>query len=463
MAIDTPTLQYMEMLPKWLRIAALMGGTDAMRAAGTRYLPRFKAECDDDYQRRLEMATLYPALSETVSNMTGRVFSRPIDSSEVASALQSDLVNIDLQGNALSQFAAQWFTQALAYGMSHVLVDSPVINTASNRRDGVVSLADYQRSGARPYVRIIEPQQVIGWRVERVNNVDTLTRVRIRETDIRTDDDYNQQAVERVRVITPSDYQVWKHSRDSGWAIVEEGDNQAGVIPLVTLYTGRTGILRADPPLDDLAHLNIKHWQEQSDQDQSVGFARIRMMFTFGADPDQVIQIAPDMATNMPQDAKAEIIQGSSESVKVGADALASLEGQMKEAGAKLLKKDQGKVTSALQARTDAIVEQSALGRMAQDLEDAIDKALSMMAMYRGSPDAGNVSVNDDFNQFDDDQVDDLQKLVMMGSLSEQSAFEEAQRRGIVSRERDWETEQERIGSETPAVTSGLGRKFGEL
>ena len=71
-------------------IAALIGGESAMRAAGQTYLPQNARESDDDYKRRLQTSVLFPALSETLSQMVGRVFFKPIQTEQVASSLQSN-------------------------------------------------------------------------------------------------------------------------------------------------------------------------------------------------------------------------------------------------------------------------------------------------------------------------------------------------------------------------------------
>jgi hypothetical protein len=47
-------------------------------------------------------------------------------------------------------------------------------------------------------------------------------------------------------------------------------------ITLVTLYTKRTGFMCGSPPLLNMALLNIKHWQSQSEQDNILHVAGCR-------------------------------------------------------------------------------------------------------------------------------------------------------------------------------------------
>lgn len=434
------------------RIDALMGGTDSMRKAGETYLPRFEMECAEDYEKRLACATLYPAYSETVKNMTGRVFYRPINRDEVASNLQADIEDIDLQGNDLDVFAADWFQNGLAYGLCHTLVDYPKTAGLSSRADGTLTERDVKQANIRPYARLVMPHDVIGWIVERVNNVDTLVQVRIRELAMVRDGAYGVNEVERVRVLEPGRYELWEkphsnQSRKSDWVLIDEGVNSLSSIPLVTFYTGRTGILTAKPPLLELANMNIKHWQEQSDQDASVRFARVRIVYATGLESDTKLSASAESIICLPPGGSIDVVQGSAESVKVGADSLTKLEEQMRESGARLLAKKSQSTKTVAQARSDAIIEQSALGAMAQQLEDAIDQVLQLMAEYRGTDSGGHADVNDDFDALDDQSMsaESIIKLVMAGVISEATAFNECKRRGLISNELEWAEEQERI------------------
>ena len=434
------------------RIDALMGGTDSMRKAGENLLPRFEMECTEDYEKRLACATLYPAYSETVKNMTGRVFYRPINRDEVAANLQADIEDIDLQGNDLDVFAADWFQNGLAYGLCHALVDYPKTAGLSSRADGTLTERDVKQANIRPYARLVMPHDVIGWIVERVNNVDKLVQVRIREVAMARDGAYGVTEVERVRVLEPGRYELWEklasnQSRKSDWVLIDEGVNSLSSIPLVTFYTGRTGMLTAKPPLLELANMNIKHWQEQSDQDASVRFARVRIVYATGLEGDTKLSASAESIICLPPGGSIDVVQGSAESVKVGADSLTKLEEQMRESGARLLAKKSQSTKTVAQARSDAIIEQSALGAMAQQLEDAIDQVLQLMAEYRGTDSGGHVDVNDDFDALDDQSMsaESIIKLVVAGVISEATAFNECKRRGLISNELEWAEEQERI------------------
>ena len=111
----------------WPLIDALLGGTRDMRAAGKSYLPQWPAEDNQSYATRLATATLFPAYERTVSVLTGKPFSKPIEIGEdIPPRMQEWLEDADMQGRNLHAFAADLVYEALAYGLAGILVDYPI-------------------------------------------------------------------------------------------------------------------------------------------------------------------------------------------------------------------------------------------------------------------------------------------------------------------------------------------------
>jgi|tagenome__1003787_1003787.scaffolds.fasta_scaffold20914429_2 hypothetical protein len=77
-SVATPSADYDEHFQRLDLQRTLMGGTRAMRRAGTRYLPQEQAEENAAYAARLARSTLFNAYRKTVEKMTGKVFAKPI-------------------------------------------------------------------------------------------------------------------------------------------------------------------------------------------------------------------------------------------------------------------------------------------------------------------------------------------------------------------------------------------------
>src|SRR6202140_2023561 len=234
----------------WDKVTTLLGGTKAMRDAATKYLPKWANESPNDYDYRLRTSALFNAFGHTVAGLGGKPFTRQLSwSKEMPPDIVAWFPNIDLTGRSLHVFAQEIFTTALAYGLTHVLVDYP-------RMDGVVSLAQEKAMNARPYLIHVQPETILGWRSDKVNGIEVLTQLRILERAEEPDGPFATKSVEQVRVLQPG---KWAASRlkkaDSPgtlvqqWELHDQGTTSFPTIPLLTFYTNRTGFMTAESPL----------------------------------------------------------------------------------------------------------------------------------------------------------------------------------------------------------------------
>lgn len=66
----------------------------------------------------------------------------------------------------------------------------------------VKTKADEKATGARPYVTMLNPRQVIGWKSKMVGGKVQLTALRIKEVVVEDGDDFGQTKVEQIRLLT---------------------------------------------------------------------------------------------------------------------------------------------------------------------------------------------------------------------------------------------------------------------
>ncbi|WKN20823.1 DUF4055 domain-containing protein [Azotobacter vinelandii] len=429
----------------WAVVAPLMGGTKAMRAAGKLLLPQYPAEDDDTYKTRLSLSTLLPAYAETVSNMTSRVFSEPLQlGDDVLPAIAELCTDVDRAGNDLNSWAVEWFKTGLSHGLCHALVDYPPTENLRTRADEIAA-------GVRPYAVLIKPEQVLGWRSEGGQ----LTQVRYIESLEEPDGEFGVACVQQIRVLELGAWRIYRRLDNGGaWTLHDEGTNSLSRIPWVTFYTGRTGLMTAKPPLLELAHLNVKHWQSQSDQDNLLHVARVPLLFIFTNDEQFQLVISAGSATRMPEGGDAKYVEHTGAAIEAGRQSLQDLIDEMRIAGAKLLQRDKQQTKTAAQANEEAAQELSPLARMANHFADSVANVLQLMAEYRGEANSGSVEMRGNFDQdwAPEISVPQLLQMANSGKLSDETLFAEMQRRRIISDEYDWATERERIASQGPDV-----------
>lgn len=431
----------------WAVVAPLMGGTKAMRAAGRPLLPQYPAEENDTYTQRLALSTLLPAYAETINNMTSRAFAEPLQlGDDVPPAIAELCADVDRAGSDLNNWAVEWFRAGLSHGLCHALVDYP-------QTDGLRTRADEIAAGVRPYAVLIKPEQVLGWRSEGGR----LTQVRYLESIDEQDGDFGVETIAQVRVLEPGLWRTYRRADNGGaWVLHAEGATSLNRIPWVTFYTGRTGVMTARPPLLELAQLNVKHWQSQSDQDNLLHVARVPLLFVFTNDDQFKLTISSGQATRMPADGNARYVEHTGAAIEAGRQSLQDLLADMRMAGAKLLVADKQQTKTATQAAEDAAQELSPLARMAAQFGDAMAQMLQLFADYLRLPDGGRVEMRGNFDADYAPEVSLPQLLQMAnaGKISDETLFSEFQRRGVISDEYSWADERERLENQGPALGS---------
>jgi hypothetical protein len=428
----------------WDIVAPLMGGTSAMRAAGKALLPQFPAEQDDTYKERLALSTLLPVYAETVNNMTSRVFAEPLQLGEdVSDDIKTLCSDIDLAGNDLNSWSVDLFRNGLSHGLCHALIDyQPTRDTEGNPL--YKTRAEEIAAGVRPYAVIVKPDQVLGWRFV----AGRLMQIRYMESVEVPDGEFGTASIQQVRVLEPGVWRTYRKPDKSGaWEIHGQGTTSLSYIPWVTFYTGRTGALTAKPPLLELAYLNVKHWQSQSDQDNLLHVARVPLLFVFTSDEQFKLAISSGSATRMPKDGNAKYVEHTGAAIEAGRTSLQDLIDEMRMAGAKLLQRDKQQVKTAAQANEEAAQELSPLARLAGQFSDCIAQILQIFADYRGASEGGHVEMRGNFDSDFAPEVS-LPSLISMataGKISDETLYSEMQRRGVISDELDWTKELARI------------------
>lgn len=421
----------------------LMGGTPAMRAKGTTYLPQEPREENDGYQKRLSRSVLFNAFKRAVQGLTGRVFSKPLVVGEdVPSTLDYLVQNADQQGSHLNVFAKRVFENGLAFGLCHVLVEMPKAMPGAN-------LQAEREAGIKPYLVAVPASQLIGWRFEGSR----LVQIRIRQNIERADGDYGVKTVQQVRVIEPLRYAVHEMNDKQEWFIVEEGATSFAEVPLATFYAARTGLMLAEPPLEDLAFLNLTHWQSSSDQRNILHVARVPLLFGKNL-ADSEITIAPDNLIKGPAESDLKYVEHSGNAIKAGEDDLASLEEKMRLLSMEPLLPRTGSQTATARVM-DSIENTSQLQAMSIALSDCLQNAFLHAAKAIGEKQGGTITANTDLAVSVRDGTD-LQTLLqarLAGEISRDTLWAEMKRRNVLVDAFDAEVEAERLADEPIAPT----------
>lgn len=436
------------MASQWPIADALLGGTAAMRAAGEAFLPKWPNEERESYDARLKTATLFPAFRRTIGVMAGKPFSKQLTlGDDVPKIIREYCENIDLEGHNLHAFGCNILQEVLGYGLCGVLVDYP---RDSNAR----TLADEKAVGARPYMVFIRHAQILGWQTERINGVLTITQLRLAEIGEEADGPYGVECIKRVRVMEPGKWELWQENDKHEYVLIEGGVTTLKAIPFVPFYGVRKGFMVGESPLIDLAYLNVKHWQSQSDQDTIMHVSRVPILTVIGADQDTKVTVGASSAVALPIGASMMFVEHTGAAIAAGEKSLEALEAQMIQTGAELLVQKPDGAKTATQANNDAEANKSDLQRITESFEDSLDQALQFVAMWVGQPEGGHVSLFKDFavGSLTDASAQLIVTMQQGGLISKETAIREQQRRGTLAPDLVPADELDAVSAEGPAL-----------
>jgi len=444
------SLDVIAMMSDWSIMAAVTRGTNYIRDLSETYLPQEPREDDDAYQTRVDRSVLSPYTSRLIETAAGAILRKPIHVE--GDAYWLDLIqNIDGLGSNINEYARRALVSSLTYGHSAILVDYPAAT-------GALNLAEERAMGRRPYFVHIDAPQIWGWRKESGTN--RLLQVRIHDYDVRPLNDFGEEQIEQMRVIYPGRYDLYTLGQEVV-EFTESGGYSLNEIPLVPIYSNRRGLLISQPPLLDIANLNITHYQRQADLIHALHIAAMPTLVLEGWDDTTgSATMGVNYAIAMQPGNKAYYVQADATSFDAQMAELQSLESQMSTLGVTKLFGQKFVAESAEAKRIDQAQSNSVLSIISQELESALNQAFTFAAQYVGlEPPEITIDRDFDYYRLIGQDVSVLAQLNQMGKISDAMLLEVLRRGEILPDNINIEDEIEAAGkaattlTETPEIT----------
>ena len=437
-------LDVIAMMSDWGVMAAVTRGTNYIRDLAETYLPQEPREDDDAYTTRVDRSVLSPYTSRLIETAAGAILRKPIHIEGDPYWLEL-AENIDGLGSNINEYARRALVSSLTYGHSAILVDYPSAAAALN-------LAEERAMGRRPYFVHVDAPQIWGWRKEPGTN--RLLQVRIHDYDVRPLNEFGEEQIEQMRVIYPGRYDLYT----LGQEIVEfseTGDYSLPEIPLVPIYSNRRGLLVSQPPLLDIANLNITHYQRQADLIHALHIAAMPTLVLEGWDDTTgSATMGVNYAIAMQPGNKAYYVQADATSFDAQMNELQSLEQQMSTLGVTKLFGQKFVAESAEAKRIDQAQSNSVLSIISQELESALNQAFAFAAQYVGmeSPEV-TIDRDFDFYRLIGQDVSVLTQLNQLGKISDSMLLEILRRGEILPDNINIEDEKEAAGKPALELT----------
>ena len=405
--VESPNTAYINMEPHWLLIEALLQGTYCIRKGHRKYLPQEPRELDEAYDNRLLRSTLAPYYVRLERMLAGMLTRKPVRLEDVSDVVTEQLFDVDLQGNDLNVWTYETARKCIRYGHVGVLVDAPKAG-----------------DNGRPYWTQYTPRDILGWRSEIANGSQQLTMVRLMEKITVPDGLYGEKQVEQVRVLTPGAFEIHQKDDKGEFRLVDEGTTSLSEIPFAVAYSNRVGVLESRPPLADIAELNLKAYQVQSDLDNQLHISAVPMLAIYGFPQSaEEISAGPGEAMALPETARAEYIEPSGNSYNAQFQRLEQIAQQINELGLAAVLGQKLSAETAEAKRIDRSQGDSTMMVIAQQMQDLIDNCLTFHAQYMQQAQVGSSFINRDFlsSRLDPMDIQALLQLYNAGTITQET------------------------------------------
>ena len=388
----------------WGLIEDLIEGTSKIRGKARIYLKQEPREEDESYDVRLSRSVCPPYYVRMERMLAGMLTRKPVRLTDVPEIIEEQLFDTDLEGNNLTNFIYNISRLCIRYGHVGVLVDAPA-------------------EGGRPYWIPYTPRDIIGWRTEIDNGLRKLTQLRLTERVVRPKGLYGEETVEQIRVLEPGTFQLFQRNNKGDFKKVNEGTTSLDFIPFSVAYSNKVGIYESRPPLEDIAELNIKSYQIQSDYDNQLHISAVPMLAFFGFPAAaEEVSAGPSEALSLPEGSSASYIEPNGNSFNAQRERIDKLEYQINELGLAAILGQKMSAETATSKRIDRSQGDSTMMVLSQQIQDLIDNCLKFHAAFEKQSVAGTSFVNRDFvdTSLEPQQIDDLLKIYAQGIIDQE-------------------------------------------
>jgi len=426
--INDPNAIWFQQEPHWMLIEDLLGGTYQMRKRHRRYLPQEPREIDESYDNRLARSVCPPFYLRLERMLAGMLTRKPVRLNDTADSIREHLFDVDLQGNDLNVWTYETTRKMVRYGHVGVLVDAPKNNT-----------------GGRPYWVTYTPRDILGFRTEIIEGEVKFTQLRLMEKVAIPDGLYGEKIVDQIRFLIRGGFEIYQKGKNNKFVKVDEGKTSLPEIPFSVAYANRLNLLESRPPMADIAELNLKAYQIQSDLDNQLHISAVPMLAFYGFPQNsEEVSAGPGEAIAFPADGRAEYIEPAGRSYDAQFKRLEVLSTQINELGLAAVLGQKLSAETAEAKRIDRSQGDSTMMVVAQQMQDMIDNCLQFHGQYLNA-EAGSCFVNRDFlsQRLEPQEIQALLQLYTSGSITQETLLKQLHEGEVLGDEFDVEEEVE--------------------
>lgn len=388
MPVDSRHIDYEKALDRIRTTRDACDGQEAIKRGMTRYLPDFTPADDVRYDKYLQRAYYLNIVGRTKLALIGAIFRRPIKV-KLPTAIEYLEENADGQGQSLQQIAKLACDEILETGRFGLLVDHPEAPEGA-------TLADVRLLDLKATVVGYQFENIINWDCEVINGKETLKLVVLTEVEKVYKDKFSWSEEVRYRVLSLEDGYYVQEVYDARGELVSRYEPMMGGVRMthIPFYLCGAEDNRAtvdQPPLFDLAVVNIAHYRNCADYEEGTHLhGQPTLVIDTGDTGAQEFESLNPNGIMVGSRRGIALQRGSASLLQASAngsafEAMSHKEAQMVSIGARLINQ-RGVNQTAESARIAASSEASVLNSIVGNVSEALEAACEDVAGFMGAP-----------------------------------------------------------------------------
>ena len=405
--------------PLLVKVADVYSGNKNIKRKGIQYLSKHTNETQEKYDERLKYATFFPHFRQSISKLENMIFRKGIKINK-NEKYQTLLENFDGEGSKLENLMKLAAKKALLDGMTFLWIDAPSF-------EGVITEKNKEEIDYMPFCKLIDRIDVINIKTKVVNGRTILSKLVIEQKYEDEGDGFEPEIYDITIVLEIGKGTIYKEGE-----IISEWTNELSYIPIIPIYSSKTGYLEADIPFLDLADMNIKHYNAESNLDyiNKMVSSPTPMLFSTEVQKISENEGTVTIGVNNAMVFTDKSLEGA-EYLEVQGKGITHLENAVKEIEIKMDKMALNAIyTNTFRTATEAKFNEEKnnlfLVEISTSLEDGINTAFKIMSDFLGEEIDLKVELSKDFIDLsiDANMVSQLLQLREKGFISSETLWD---------------------------------------
>lgn len=377
---------------------------------GEQYLPDpsgklIEDRTNDEKQRYINYqvrAIFYNFVGRTLTGFVGQIFSRDAEVT-VPDRLKALIKDATGDGLTLEQLAKEASAEVLSVGRYGLFVDYPAM-------DSPATVEEVDSGLVRPTISPYLGEEIINWNTKKINGLNVLSFVVLVETYLDNDNLFEPEFKTQWRILDldeNNEYRMRIYREKDAWGDRDVKPKANGTfldfIPFTFIGAVNNDPCPDLPPMYDMATVNVGHYRNSADNEESVFYAGQPTFVVTGMQETWlnkvlggVIRFGSRFGLALEKNSDAKILQAEPNSVV--RQAMIDKQEQLASMGAEFMKA-QSVTKTATEASIDDSSRTSSISNAAKNVSAAFQFALECAAIFQGADENGIIfKLNSEFD-----------------------------------------------------------------